>query len=51
MKIIAIDAIDIKSFGGLVHLQQLIKKLRKLSFIVNTRPLFSDIGFLFAIKK
>ena len=32
-------------------LQQLIKKLRKLSFIVNTRPLFSDIGFLFAIKK
>ena len=32
-------------------LQQLIKKLRKLSFIVNTRSLFPDIGFLFAIKK
>ena len=32
-------------------LEQLIKKLRKCSFIVNTRPLFSDIGFLFANKK
>ena len=32
-------------------LQQLIMKLKKLSFIVNTRPLFPDIGFLFAIKK
>jgi len=32
-------------------LEQLIKKLRDLSFIVNTRTLFSDIGFLFAIKK
>ena len=32
-------------------LEQLIKKLRKHSFIVNTRPLFSDIGFLFANKK
>ena len=32
-------------------LEQLIKKLRKYSFIVNTRPLFSDIGFLFANKK
>ena len=32
-------------------LEQLVKKLRKLSFIVNTRQLFSDIGFLFAIKK
>ena len=32
-------------------LQQLIKKLRKLSFTVNTRSLFPDIGFLFAIKK
>jgi FkbM family methyltransferase len=32
-------------------LQQLIKKLRELSFIVSTRPLFPDIGFLFAIKK
>ncbi len=29
MKIIAIDAIDIKSFGGLVHLEQLIKALSK----------------------
>ena len=29
MKTIAIDAIDIKSFGGLVHLQQLIKKLSR----------------------
>ena len=32
-------------------LEQLVEKLRKLSFIVNTRSLFSDIGFLFAIKK
>ncbi len=32
-------------------LEQLIKKLKKLSFIVNTRQLFPDIGFLFAIKK
>ena len=29
MRIIAIDAIDIKSFGGLIHLEQVIKTLSK----------------------
>jgi len=32
-------------------LEHLIHKLQKASFNVNTRPLFSDIGFLFGIQK
>ena len=32
-------------------LERLIHKLQKASFNVNTRPLFSDIGFLFGIQK
>jgi len=31
-------------------LEGLIKKLKQLSFTIHTRPLFSDIGFLFARK-
>lgn len=34
MKIIAIDAIDIKSFGGLVHLNELIQTLSKKNIVV-----------------
>ena len=54
MKIIAIDAIDINSFGGLVHLEQITKVLsqKKLfikvysnSFVKNNLKLSKNVSF------